>query len=125
SGPTFRRLPTYLPKEVPSDQPAPPPPPPTPKPPAPAPADAKREPRSMPEPTGRAGRAKGTTGEVDRGTAGGGMTIAWALVGLSSSLSACSAFGSLGGTGAGRSWREKISRRRFWPRPAPPPDPMP
>src|SRR5437016_3271889 len=81
SSPTFRRLPTYLPKEVPSDQPAPPPPPPTPKPPAPAPADAKREPRSMPEPTGRAGRAKGTTGEGARGTAECGQQAARARSG--------------------------------------------
>ena len=125
SSPTLRRLPTYLPKEVPSDQPAPPPPSPVPKPPTPAPADAKREPRSTPAPTGRAGGAKCTVGEVGRGTAGGGTTIAWAAAGLSSSCSACSAFGSFGGTGAGRSSSEKISRRRFWPRPRPPPDPMP
>src|SRR5207245_3985398 len=91
SSPTLRRPPTYLPKEVPSDQPAPPPPPPTPKPPTPAPADAKREPRSTPAPTGRAGGAKCTVGEVGRGTAGDGTTIAWAVAGLSSSFSACSA----------------------------------
>src|SRR3989442_618076 len=125
SSPTLRRPPTYLPKEVPSDQPAPPPPPPTPKPPTPAPADAKREPRSTPAPTGRAGGAKCTVGEVGRGTAGDGTTIAWAVAGLSSSFSACSAFGSFGGTGVGRSSSEKISRRRCGPRPMPPPDPTP
>jgi hypothetical protein len=40
-------------------------------------------------------------------------------------LRACSAFGSLGGTGAGMSSSEKISRRFVCPRPAPPPEPIP
>src|SRR5919198_384943 len=63
--------------------------------------------------------------DAEAAHAGGGTTIAWAVVGLSSSLRACSAFGSFGGTGAGRSSSANISRRRFWPRPMPPPEPMP